>query len=130
MSKKAVLSFFMVITMILSGALWANEMATTDTGQRVRLFDDGTWQPAEEPELIAHFAGGATKTTDTFSIDQKPWRIRWQTDAVLFQVYINNDDGEMVTLISGPSDTSVIRETGAFYLDILAAGPYEIWITK
>ena len=45
MSKKAVLSFFMVITMILSGALWANEMATTDTGQRVRLFDEGSGSP-------------------------------------------------------------------------------------
>jgi hypothetical protein len=56
--------------------------------------------------------------------------IRWQTDAVLFQVYINTHDGDMVTLISGPSDTSVIRETGVFYLDIVAAGPYDIWITK
>jgi hypothetical protein len=60
-------------------------------------------------------------------------RRKWLFSPGMVAFYFRNGGflkPEWVAFLPRIMHTSVIRETGVFYLDIVAAGPYDIWITK
>lgn len=91
-------------------------------------------EPEPEPEPtwqeVKTWSGNGIKSTETFSIASKEWRIGWNATnenvAGILQIYVYKADGNLVTLASNQqgegSDVSYVREgPGEFYLEINAA---------
>ena len=72
-----------------------------------------------------------SKTTDTFSIDSRKWRISWSTTDFL-SIGGYSEDGEIVTGIDSKSDdSSIVHEgPGVYYLDISSHEPAEVWVEE
>lgn len=78
------------------------------------------WTPVKE------WKGTSTKTTETFAIAGKEWRIRWKMatpakEGVL-SILIYNENKKLVGAAGGPdTDETYVKEgPGRFYLQILA----------
>lgn len=126
--------FFFLITLII----FADQAAVTEDGRTVLLKDDGTWEYTDTDKsdyvykfnLIKYFKGSSTKSTESFHIEKKPWHMKWIAKGIIFQIFIYSEDGTLISMVNGLEDTTVIRETGNFYLEIIAIDSYEIWIFK
>jgi len=97
--------------------------------------------PSEEQGLakIAGWRDNGNKNTESFRISKKEWTIRWVTSplsvggtsvAMPFSFTIHRADGELVDLaaniIGSDTGSTVIRESGEFYLAINSSQPYTI----
>lgn len=90
------------------------------------------------PKVIARWSGSAIKTTETFSIPTKHWRISWDTKpgsygAMNFQIFVYHANGEpylpsmiVANVIGANRESSIIRDSGDFYLMFNTAQPYTV----
>jgi hypothetical protein len=77
---------------------------------------------------LASWEGSGTKQTESFEVHDGEWRISWKTrnealaGAGIFQIYVHNDRGELVSLAANKQgtgrDTSYVRGKGRYYLMI------------
>jgi nitrous oxide reductase accessory protein NosL len=83
------------------------------------------------PVLIKEWQGSGIKTTEPFTVSQKPWGIAWAHrpdeygGMLQIMVYDASRPDELVSLAAntnvGGSDSSYVYETGTFYLTINSA---------
>jgi hypothetical protein len=92
---------------------------------------------ADEPKWheVAKFKGTAIKSTETFTIPDREWRVSWDTEGNgLFQIYVYDDDGnlkEVIANVIGDSeDSSIIRGAGKYYLKFVGGKYYVTVETK
>lgn len=100
-----------------------------------------------EPQLIKEWEGTGIKTTEPFTINNKPWVISWannpkvidsQSMGILqIMVYSIKTPDFPITLAANTmersSDNSYIYETGTFYLTINAANTQwavQVWASQ
>lgn len=122
---------------------FTDEYATTESGKKVLLKDNGTWnyvKESEESKLkeIASWKGSGIKNTETFHISTKEWLIMWATTPhpkygdMNFQIYVYNANGDIVDIVANiigeGKDYSTMRGSGDYYLTINSAQPYYISI--
>lgn len=84
---------------------------------------------------VAKFAGKSIKQTETFTIPGDEWRIGWDTKAgtygaMNFQIYVYKPDRSLANVaanvIGADKDSTIMRGSGAYYLQINTAQPYSI----
>jgi hypothetical protein len=86
---------------------------------------------------ITTIKGRGMKKTESFSIPSNEWRITWVTQpgqygAMNFQIYVYSADGILkdvaANVIGKDEDSTIMRGSGSYYLDINTAQPYVIKI--
>ena len=105
-------------------------------------YQEPTPEPVYEPQLhtVAEFNGDGTKTTESFKIVSKVWRIDWVTrregdmsGTFSFNVRQDGDNGfgTLVANVMGYShDHTIMRGSGDYYLDISSTlQNYDITVT-
>lgn len=99
--------------------------AIANDGARLACYD------REVHKLIAPaFAGRLSKTTDRFPID-RPTLLRYQSDGVIFVLYLKAADGSVVQNlhIGGAGEaTYLIEQPGTYYLDVNGSEGWRIWL--
>lgn len=115
------------------------------TGQKVRDFG-GSPKPAQpatqqeaQPEAppqwgtVKEWSGSGIKTTETFTIRDRQWRIHW-TGSDLIQIFVYTESGDMAGLaanvVNGGSDVSYQRGAGDYYLTINASGTWRVKVEE
>ena len=79
--------------------------------------------------VVKRWSGNGIKTTESFEIENREWRINWETKnepfagAGIIQIYVYDDSDNLVTLAANKqgtgSDTSYVRgKPGRYYLTI------------
>ena len=89
--------------------------------------------PTKEPEVIKEWSGTGVKTTEPFTITNKPWQINWSHNPLIMdgqsmgilQIYVYSTSDDMLIALAAnsmqsESDTSYVYDTGTFYLTINA----------
>lgn len=87
-----------------------------------------------KPEVIKEWSGSGIKTTEPFTITNKPWQINWSHNPLivdnqsigLLQIFVYSTSNDMIIAVAAnspkaESDTSYIYDVGGFYLMINAA---------
>jgi hypothetical protein len=110
----------------------ADEYATTDSGRRVLLQDDGTWEYVQqEGGVVASFTGSGGKNTRPFTTPG-PWEVQWDAQGDIFQLYLYYEDGTLEGVPanqSGPgTGSSYHPKKGTYYLQVNALGAWSIKI--
>ena len=84
---------------------------------------------------IARWEGKSIKDTETFTVPNDEWRLRWDTRPgqfgdMNFQIYVYRSDGTLIgvaaNVIGKDTDNSVMRGKGNYYLTINTGQPYVI----
>jgi hypothetical protein len=93
--------------------------------QAVNTNSPGAWR------TVASWSGSGMKETESFNVESREWRISWETSnepfagAGLLQIYVYNDQGEMVSLAANRQglgrDVSYVRGKGRFHLMLNSA---------
>lgn len=105
---------------------WDGTTGTAILTRKVSVSAGATasWQP------VKTWSGSGTKSTETFEMTGREWRISWKTAneqiAGILQVIVYSESGSLVSLAANAqgekSDVSYVRATpGRFYLDINSA---------
>ncbi len=83
------------------------------------------------PQRLKTWRGTGYKTTDTFRVNSKKWRICWRSSEHM-SVSAHRPNGDIVEVGSADGDGSTIVHEGMgdFYLDISAGSPYEVWVEE
>lgn len=79
---------------------------------------------------LPNFFGRRTMTTDHFHIE-KPTRLRFQSEGVIFVLYVKDSNDAVVQNlhIGGAGEGSyIIESAGEYYLEINASGSWKIWL--
>lgn len=88
--------------------------------------------PNPQSGVIAEFSGNGGKNTQPFTVD-KPWHVSWNASGDLFQLYLMDMQGELISLpanqLGSGSGSSFQVEKGKFYLQVNAIGNWKIRIT-
>lgn len=126
---------FKVVLVVLLAVFVLSVIAGLVAGVIERTEDTASFvqqPPAQKPPewvQIASWSGSGMKETETFTTTNREWRIHWRTSneafagAGIFQVFVYNGDGGMVTLAANVqgarSDVSYVRApAGPHYLMI------------
>lgn len=84
---------------------------------------------ALEWQVIKRWSGNGSKTTESFEVQDREWRINWETrnepfaGAGIFQIYVYDDRDNLVALAANKQgtgrDTSYVHgDPGRYYLTI------------
>lgn len=83
--------------------------------------------------VIAEFSGDGTKNTQPFIVE-KPWNVSWNASGDLFQIFLMDMEGGLVSLpanqLGSGSGSSFQVAKGKFYLQVNAVGNWSIKITN
>ncbi|WP_220026574.1 hypothetical protein, partial [Mesotoga sp. TolDC] len=133
--RKIVLAI--VVVLIAISISFGLTYATTDEGDRVLLFSDGTWiysaQTSRWREVLT-VAGSSSKMSRTFTVNSDSWRIKASTDKDFLTIYLRDSNGDILSKVLSfnvpGSDVSYRYEKGTFMLDIIATGEYSIVVEE
>lgn len=144
----AIFVLFMVIAAV--GFMTPNNSTTTSKTTEPPTTTSGsnsasTPQPTPEDPVttwyeVTSFEGNSHKNTETFNVSGYEWRINWSTEPdpeygdSNFVVFVHNEkdgnDDLAVNIIGAGGDTTYMRGSGDYYLEIKTRQPYEITIEE
>jgi hypothetical protein len=119
---------FVIRLMVVVGLLFV--VSSCDPVERssdVAASESSNSTPAEW-YTVAEWSGSGIKTTETFNVPSRDWRVHWETSneafagAGIFQIYVYDSSDNLVTLAANKqgtgSDVSNVKPRGSFYLTI------------
>jgi len=88
---------------------------------------------SKDPRIVTQYSGSGMKTTRPFTVDSS-WEIQWKVSGMIFQVYLQSEDGQMVDILANQQGegegSSYSPKSGTYYLEINAVGDWEIKIVE
>jgi len=90
-------------------------------------------QSKQSDRVVAKYSGSGMKTTRPFTVDSS-WEIQWKASGMIFQVYLQSEDGQMVDILANQQGegegSSYNPKAGTYYLEINAMGEWEVKIVE
>jgi len=133
-----------VVLLILAGVTMPSDGLSDEVGQsdttnteQVSESDDQEATTTAESEkswqTVANFSGSSGKSTEPFTISADRWRVFYDYNGSMNFIVDAVPPGEssfmgesIVNAVEPVDDVTNVYESGEYYLDITATGPYEI----
>lgn len=128
----------LILVLILISALaFSVEYATTDDGERVLLYSNGTWEyveTKEEWQTVFSISSSSSKETKQFEISSDEWRITVSSSDELLYLWMRDQEGNLVkkllTMKEPGHETLYLYNPGIYSLDIISSGSYKITVEQ
>jgi hypothetical protein len=131
--KKALI----LVLVIISTLAFSVEYATTDDGERVLLYSDGTWEYVEtkdEWQTVFRVDGSSSKVTERFTITSDYWRVKVDFTGSMLSLWLRDKYGELgkevIDLDGSDYDFGYVHGSGTYSLEIISGGYYEITVQQ